>query len=293
MHAFTSTLRQTGQLVRSQRMLWLPFLVVAFVEVLLIGLIWLAPHPPFSNYLAPPIRYFFTDRVLHYPWHLWFLYLAMKHTYVAASLLVGAFMTGVACAMVRQVHEGRGLSLREALVSRQVRYSRVVILWCLSWLLAKGFLGALTAAAPKAPWVVWVSVAAMITLQWLVVYAIPASVFEGSKWWKAIVQGVQESLRYPFSTLAVVALFTAPVIAFSILAPVTRLVDLILQTTPEIALVFVVGRLVVWTICDACLTVAVAHLWWIHRAQPVAGRVDVAPVRRVPHGRIEEGPAVA
>ncbi|MDP3703053.1 MAG: hypothetical protein Q8R78_01505, partial [Candidatus Omnitrophota bacterium] len=122
MRALASVVRQTLQLFGSQRKLWVPFLVVACVEVLFLGLIWLAPHPPFSKLLAPPIRYFFGDRVLHYPAHLWFLYHAMKHTHLVASTLVGAFMTGVACAMVRQAHEGTPLSLRNALVGGQARY---------------------------------------------------------------------------------------------------------------------------------------------------------------------------
>ena len=96
MRAFFVTWRQTAKLFGAHRKLWLPFLAAALFESLLVLAIWLAAQPPFSKVLAPPIRYFFSDRVLHYPAHLWFLFHALKHTYLVAAVLVGAFMSGVA-----------------------------------------------------------------------------------------------------------------------------------------------------------------------------------------------------
>ena len=90
MDALKRTFQHAAKLLGPDRALWRPFLATLLVEFLLLLLFWLAPHPPFSTLLAPPIRYVFGDRVLHYPRHLWFLYEAMKHTHLAASVLVGA-----------------------------------------------------------------------------------------------------------------------------------------------------------------------------------------------------------
>lgn len=294
MKALWLTLRQTAQLARSQRKLWIPFLVVAFVELLFIGVIWLAPHPPFSKLLAPPIRYFFGERVLHYPAHPWFLYHAMKHTHLVASVLFGAFFTGIACAMVRQIHGGIPLSLRTALISKQVRYGAVTLLWLITWGLAKGMTEGLDRFAPKDAWVFWLGVGVILILQALLVYAIPAAVFEGSTWWKAVIQSVRETFRYPVTTGLVVIVPSAAVILFAVLAPSARVAQWMMQAAPEIALAFVAARLIVWTVADALITVAIAHLWWIHRAgQPARVRpgISIAPV--LTHGRFEESHAVA
>jgi len=120
--------RPTVQLVTSPRQLWLPFLVVAGATALGLWLLWLAPHPPCSALLAPPLRNLFGDRVLHSPSHLWFFYHAMRHTHVAASVIGGAFMSALACALVGQAHAGRPRSLREALVSQPVRYGTILFL---------------------------------------------------------------------------------------------------------------------------------------------------------------------
>lgn len=296
MRAFWLAIRFTARLFGSQRKLWVPFLITAFVEALFIGLLWLAPQPPFSKLLAPPVRYFFGDQVLHYPTHLWFLYYAMKHTHLAASIVVGAFLSGVACAMIRQAHEGTSLSLREALMSKHVRYGTVVVVWLITWGLAKGSLEALGRFAPRTAWVALSGVGLMFLLQTLLVYAIPAAVFEGSKWWRALSQGVRETLRYPLSTLIVVGIPSAVVIGFSFIAPPVRVSQWMEHTVPEIIVACVAVRLLLLTMADAVITVGVAHLWWLHRTSNAAGTANAqTQTLFVPRGanQIEEGHVVA
>ena len=266
MNTLWLTLRETAKLAGSQRKLWVPFALTAFVEALFLVFIWAAPQPPFSHLLAPPIRYFFGEHVLHYPLHLWFLYHVMAHTHLIASILAGAFMSGIACLMVRQTHEARPLSLRAALVSRQVRYGTVLLVWISTWALAKMAVGALVHAAPKSAGL-WSAIGATVFIQVLLAYAIPAAVFEGSTWRKALSQSVRETGRYPLSTAMAVIVPSAAAILLAFLASPARVAQWMAQTAPEIAFVFVIGRLLVWTAADAVMTVAVAHLWWIHRAQ--------------------------
>lgn len=294
MRALWRAIRQTAKLFGSHRKLWVPFLVTAAVEACLLSLIWLAPHPPFSKVLAPPIHYFFNERVLHYPWHFWFLYHAMKHTSIVTSILVGAFMSGIACAMVRQLHESKTLSVREALVGGQVRYGTMVLLWLITWGTARGALEALAYFAPKAMWVLWTAIGCTVAFQALFAYTIPAAVFERSKWWKAVGQGVRETLRHPFSTLLVVILPSLAIISFGIFFPPVRILQQVTTQHPEIALAYVAGRLLLWLVADTLLTVTVAHLWWVHRAtQPAPAPLAASAVSVVKPRRFKEGPAVA
>ena len=233
--------------------------------------------------------------MLHYPAHLWFLYHAMKHTNLAVSILVGAFMSGLACAMVRQTHEGRPLSLRTVLVNGEVPYGRVMLLWLMTWGLAKGMLELASRFAPKTTWVFWIFIGLAVILQALLVYAIPAAVFEDAKWWKAAFRGVLETCRHPLSTLLVVTVPSAMVISFAILASPVRAAQWMMHLAPEIAIPLVTGRLVVWTVADTLLTISVAHLWWIHRAaQHSVAHVKAALAPTVSPGMVlEEGHVVA
>lgn len=297
-HALRRTLRDTAKLAGSQRKLWVPFLLVMLVECVFLGLVWLAPHSPFSKYLAPPIRYFFGSRVLHYPAHLWFIYHAMPYTHLIAATLVGAFLTGIACAMVRQAHDGQPLSLRAALVGRQVRYGRVVLLWLITWGLARGIGQALTHFAPKAPWMPWTVLGAALLLQLLLAYAIPSSVFEGVAWWRAIVRSIREVARHPLATAVVLAIPSAAMVLLLLIAPDVRVAQWMVQTVPEIAVLMVVVRLLIWTVADGVLTVAIAHLWWFHRASaPSAAPARIKEPQPLRSSKVitqlEEGPAVA
>ncbi len=274
--------RQTARMFSSHKKLWLPFLLVAAVEAGFLGAIWLAPRPPFSVVLAPPLRYAFGDRVLHYPGHLWFLVHAVKHAYLAASLLLGAFMTGIACAMVGQLHQAAPLSFRGALIGKHARYGTLVMVWVITWAAAKLVTGAVLHVTAVRPWSGWAGVGSIILLQALFVYAIPVAVFERLNWWRALAQGMRETLRHPSSTLVVVALPLAGVAIFSSYVIKSHAVQSMMQRTPEMAVLVAAVHVLVWTLADGMLTVAAAHLWWAHRGpRPTAIQIG-AEVPQIP-----------
>ncbi|MBI4341173.1 MAG: hypothetical protein HY598_02700 [Candidatus Omnitrophica bacterium] len=265
MNVVQQALGETLKHLRAHRLLWLPFLLTMLAQAVLLSLVWAAPHPPFSGLLAPPIRYAYGDAMLHYPWHLWLLYHVMKHTQLAATLLVGAYMSGLASAMVRQLHEGQTLSIRQALLGGRVRYGRLLLVWAASWAVATGVLEAAARLPFSAAAMMWLQAALLIGLQAVVVYPIAAAVFEDLSWWRALVRGVQETLRYPVSTVAIVAIPSALMVAFALLAHEQRVQAWMTQLAPEIAVACVLARLLVVTVADALLTVGAANLWLIHR----------------------------
>ena len=265
-------LRHTARLLTSERRLWIPYAFIVVGEVLAITAIWLAPHPPFSIILAPPIRYFFSDRVLHYPVHLWFMFHSMRHGHFIVSLVIGAYLSGAVCAMVGQVHQGQPISLRDAIISKRIRYGRVTLLWLVTWGLAK-LLSAGLGLLPQSLWMLFGGTLAVLVAQALVVYTIPAAVFEQLSWWRALLASVHEALRHPFATFSIVLLPSAAVIAFSIWMSQARVGQWMKEGAPEIALLCIAAQLAVWTIADAILTVAVAHLWWMNRTAAAAPAV--------------------
>ncbi len=296
MNALWQALRETGKLFGPQRKLWVPFLIGAVLEIGFLGLIWLAPHPPFSKLLAPPIRYFFSENVLHYPAHLWFLYHVMKHAHFIGAILLGAFMTGIASEMVRQARldQADRCSLRAALLSRHVRYGRMVVLWVVTWGAVKVVMELVSAVGAKAPWLVWPTIGLVVILQALLVYAIPIAVFTHATWWKALWESARENLRHPLSTFIIVAIPSLVVIGFAVAVSPARVARWMAQTAPEVALVCVALRLAVLTVADTVMSVAVAHLWWIHRAPAhaahPAARATSSPLAAK---ELERGPAVA
>ena len=215
--------------------------------------------------------------MLHYPWHLWFLYHAMQYTHLIVATVGGAFFTGIACAMVQQTHENVPISLREALANQKVAYGRMVVLWLIAWGVANGVMKALAMSPLKGHQLLWSNAVALLLLQALFVYTIPAAVFDLLPWWKALLRGVRETLHHPLSTLIVVAIPSAIAIAFSTTLPSGRILQWMMRSIPEIAIPLAVARLTVWVAVDAWMTVSIAHLWCFHRAtQPVMPSISPA-----------------
>lgn len=255
----------TVRLFTTHRLLWLPFLIAGTVEALGVLLIWLAPHPPFSALLAPPLRFISGDQVLHYPEHLWYLYHAMHRIHLGVSVLVGAYCSALACVMVRQTHQGKTLSLRAALYGRQIRYWDVVLITVVAWLLLEGVTRGLPYLLPAALWAVLPVLAAALVVQTLLAYAIPAAVYDRLSWWRALARGGREAGQHPVGSFLVVAVPSSLVIGYGLFGSDAQVRQWMAETAPEVAVVFVVVRLLVQTVADAVLTVAVTHLWFLHR----------------------------
>lgn len=287
-----SSLRDTWRLIAAtfskHPILWAPFVLAAAVDATLIGLVWAAPHPPFDALLAPIIRHFFGEANLHYPTHLWFLYFSMKYTNTAATLLAGAALSALACALMEQAYWGVAISPRSALASRRIRYGRAVLAWAATWLIAKLVMDAFMRFAPRTPAALVAGIALSLLMQAVFGYAILITVYQGCAWWRALARSVAEALKYPGSTLAVTVIAMAPFVAWALYAPATRLAER-MRPTPEIAVAFVAARWAITAVSDALLTIGLATLWWVHR-----GKVRVpAPARRRARRRLREGPAVA
>lgn len=277
MQKFVRAVACAFRMFGTDRKLFVPFLITAIAEIVLLLLLWLAPQPPFSALLAPPLRYFYSEQILHYPAHLFFLYHAMRHTHLIAATLVGAFMTGVACDMVRQVHAGAHPTIHEALAGHKIRYGRMMMLWLVSWGLVTGVTEVAAAHASQGRWVTWAGLGGMIALQVLLVYAVPAAVFARATWWRAIAQSLQEAARHLVSTFVIVLLFTLPMIGFAYVAREPQVKMWMQRVGPEIVFVFIAARLAIWVISDAMLTVAISRLWLLQRVLPPAVNPGAPP----------------
>jgi hypothetical protein len=169
--------------------------------------------------------------------------------------------------MVRQVHVGRPLSFRAALMEKDVRFGTVLAIVLVTWLLSRAVIVGLRLAVPTSWWLAVATVASAVVFQMAIVYAIPAAVFTGASWWKALFQSLREALRHPFSTFVLVIVPAGAVLAFSVAASPNRVWAWMMARSPELVLGFIVARLAVWTLADAVMTVGVSHVWWTHRAR--------------------------
>lgn len=254
-----------ARLIKHQKKLWLPFCFAAAIEAVLLFVIWLAPFPPFSVLLAPPIRHFSGDYLLHYPWHLWYLYHSMTNTHALTTLLAGAFLSGLAGLMVRQAHQKRAVSLRDAIISRQAKYPTLALVWLASWLATNGIFQAVKLFSLSGIAAFSINVLLAVLMQAVFIYPIFAAVFERLPWWKALWRGILEFFRHPWDTLLLTFPPSVALIGFAVIFNEGRVAKWMMGSGfPEMVFVFLLMRLLMVTAVDAVMTVGAAFLWCRH-----------------------------
>ena len=190
----------------------------------------------------------------------------MKHTSAITAIGVGAFLSGVACVLVRQSVLGRPLSVQAVMAGREVRYGTVTLVWLIAWGVSELVIAGLAELGPARLWLGGLMLAVVVALQAIFASAIPAAVFDRVPWWRALWHGLREFARHPISILSIVIPISAGPLAFSIVAAPVRVTDWLMATMPEAVVLLVVGRLLIWLLADTLLTVSIAQLWWVHRA---------------------------
>lgn len=264
----STAIRETVLLFTRYRRLYVPFVLALMIELIGVLILWLAPHEPFSAIFAPPIRYFAHEQMLHYPWHLLFIWIQMPALHSVSMILIGSYLSGIATLMVRQAHLGLSVSMRSAFVTHQARYWRLVLIWLAGWGIAQGAMS-LLAHLPESQSVrILVSFGAMVLIQALLVYSIPAAVFNGLSWWRAILRSLSFFRSHPLTTLIFVAVPSGMIILYSIALPQSRVWALMQESAPEWVFALIPLRWLVWLLADAFMTVCAAQVWLLADNSP-------------------------
>ena len=277
---------ETFQIVRAQRILFMPLGISAAVKTTILGVALIVPFPPFSNLFAPAVRYFWGDLYLHYPYHLALASRWFKQTDLLIPILLEGLLIGTTAVLTRHLLMKHHTKPRQVFAETFRRYPAITLLTVLdvfltmlcaqlstrpvgllfqkllpSWW-AQSFLGPLFVLA-----VVVTVVSAAV--ESLLILAIPACVVEGRSTLRALAHSVQTGLRaygWIFLTVLAVTLFYLPVLL--IRHGSTRLVE---SPWPEsILLVYLVRIFFSWVI-GTLLTVW-ATIYLVRVAEAVPGK---------------------
>ena len=258
-----STLKNTPGLVT-------PFLIAGLVDFLILALIYLAPRPPLSALLAPPIRVFWGERFLHYPFNLLLIPRLFNYGHIISTAFIGVLMTGAAIGMLKEASGGLKPNILFNLIKSLRLYLRLLVIWLVMFGLAtlafRGLPLILQLKQPAARQLAfYASFLISIFMQSVFIYAIPAVIIEEKKTWPAIKRSVSFSggIFLPtFFLLALPMLFYIPLLMLQ-----GRLPDLINRFFPEIVLVILGLSIIVSVITDCLVTCSTAILFLNQRKE--------------------------
>lgn len=265
----------TFRTLRRHPVIIVPFLIVALLEVAVLILSYLAPRPPLSAILAPPIRALFHypfgstgsgEAFLHYPINFLLLPRLLYFGQVIIGATVGTLMTALAVRMISQTNEGVspswGINLRDAIF----RYFTLLILWGLIFSLETAVSRGLPRVFSKPSLrqvIYYTSLGIVVLVETFFAYGVAAIMLENQRTWRAIVRtlSIAKSIFLPTFILVL-----APLI-FQILLVLLRgkIPQLMMRFFPEITL-FVLGlSIMVGFITDCILRTSTVVLFLVKR----------------------------
>lgn len=252
--------------------IFLPFLIVAGCEFMVLLIIFLAPHHPFSLVLAPPIRRFFGEIYLHYPNDLFLLPTLFVRFDLYIVLFIGSLMTAVTVAMVVQSINGTAANFRTAFRSEWKNYVDFFLVALLNFfilktaLFGKGialkklFLFAKFAgyAGPRAVWGIsdlTLGLLIAVLVECFIVYMIPLIVMEKVTIFQSIKDAFVKFKNHFLLTILVVF----PYLFIHYLSSIGRTFFPTLgeKTFPEMILVLMAGLILLSLLVNLFLTASV------------------------------------
>ena len=123
-----ATWSEALQLLRRQRVLFLPLGISAALKTALLGLSLLAPFPPLARFLAPMVRYFWGEVYLHYPYHLALASRWFKRADLLVPVFLEGLLMGITAVLTRHLLLKNSYKFRQAFADTFRRYPALILL---------------------------------------------------------------------------------------------------------------------------------------------------------------------
>ena len=216
-----------------------PFVVGAVFSGIALWVLYLAPVRPISIVLAPPIKAFFGEKFLHYPFNIFLLPKLFYYAQLALGATTGVLITGLAIGMFKNAYREKGLSGKDNLVNSFKRYFALfgvwVIMFSLSFLSRKLTNRLFSGLSPQLLGALLTHTIAMF-VQIVFVYAMPIIIIENRKFLGALKQGLLFFKKFFLTSIIltmVPAFFYFPMVVLGRYLP-----KLISKFSPEVVLAF-------------------------------------------------------
>lgn len=252
------------RLIRKHPVVFAPFLISGACSVIVLYILFLAPHRPISYLLAPPIRMAMGEKFLHYPFNFVVLPKLFRLGDLCVSAFVGMLMSAVTVGMVADILAERRPSFLISFLVAIKRYFMLILVWFVSFgiiSLVMNFLPGffdLQARLGKSLFVT-ISLAVSIFVQLLFIYVVPALILGRKK----IIPAFKDNLKTlankfipSMIVVAVPAVMYVPILLFKSYA------GLFAQTNfPEMVLLVLLAGVVMTLAIDFWITVCITILY--------------------------------
>ncbi|MBU1043069.1 MAG: hypothetical protein KJ915_01570 [Candidatus Omnitrophica bacterium] len=106
----------------------MPFTVMALIELIAIGAIFVFIQPPFTKFSAPIVLRFFGEKFLHYPFNLILTSQLFNYFQNFSAIVIGTFVVGMTISAVADYNQTKDFSFKPAAKKTLFKYINLVII---------------------------------------------------------------------------------------------------------------------------------------------------------------------
>lgn len=269
---FLLTFRHAFASMRRGR-LWIPFLLYALVEVLLVAVVYFGVRPPLADFFAGPLSFMVPDAFFHYPAHLALLPAVFYRLLIPFGALLESLLIAAATLMfIRHIKRESVPATGSAVSEVKFGYWQFVIFWVLTFALLYAFqtlyggaTGQLWAGYAKRRAAVGVGEFIGSTFfNALLAYATAIIVYERTSLWRTLVRSLRvffDSPVYTFCFVLFGSLLTYPLATI-----MGDAADWMGRFNPEVMLLLVFANIVLGVIASF-VGAATLAFWYIQRQE--------------------------
>lgn len=249
--------RETFKVLRIYPKIIIPFIISGICSGLALYLLFLAPQRPVAYVLAPPVRAFFGEKFLHYPFSLHLLPKLFWYAQVFLSGSIGVLMTGAAIGMLRDIYNGKVPGIFSNLIVSLKRYFALLGIWLIIFVVSFSFGKAVKVISPDnniTGLFFYLTYLVTILTQIIFVYAMPAVIIEKRNIFSSIKKNFSFLRRCFFSTFLLV--ITPGFLYLPVMIAKQNFPRLIKQLCPEVIVVVLGAGIFVSVIMDIFITIS-------------------------------------
>ncbi|MCM8756785.1 MAG: hypothetical protein NC817_01965 [Candidatus Omnitrophica bacterium] len=233
-----------------------PFFVVLVTNILILYILYLIPQKPISYLLAPPVRVFWGEKFLHYPFNLFLLPKLFYYANILSTSLIGVLMTALAIGMIKESYLGYIPTIGKNLFLSLRKYFTLLMVWIVILVLSETLTRIFRSIEYRnhSLFISYLINSIGIFIQLFFIYTMPAIVVEDRKFFS----GLKENFSFlknvfltTFTFILLPTLFYFPLLGFNKLLP-----SMIERFFPEVIIIFILASIFISTIIDILITTA-------------------------------------
>ncbi|EKD27722.1 MAG: hypothetical protein ACD_79C00605G0002, partial [uncultured bacterium] len=134
---FIRKFKKSFSLIFENPKIILPFLILAIIDGFALYIIFLAPQYPLAKIFAPPIKKFFGEKFLHFPYIFFLMPKLMQYCAIVLNFFPGIILSAIHVQFVGNIVRKEKLLFWENMLYSFKRIAALIIFWTLTFLITK------------------------------------------------------------------------------------------------------------------------------------------------------------